>query len=56
MGIYSESLHVLPRARETSPFECLRSTAVFRTGLAGKAERFIRRDLNIQSTKAVPNR
>lgn len=44
--IYSESLHVFPNAKETSPFARLRLTALFRAGLTGKAERVIRRNIN----------
>lgn len=47
--IYSESLHVFPNAKETSPFAHLRLTALFRAGLAGKAEHVIRRNLNTQN-------
>lgn len=44
--IYSESLHVFPNAKETSPFAYMRLTALFRAGLAGEAECVIRRNQN----------
>lgn len=43
---YSESLHVFPNAKETSPFVPLRLAALFITELMGKAECITWRSLN----------